>query len=85
MYGMAWVARVLQLSKGLYSFVHYFDSFVHVYEIVPPDAALFFSELTATYNILIRPIAFEIWALEGWSVALVFKHPGFYLDGGAEF
>ena len=53
--------------------------------MVHPNAALFFSELTTNYNILIRPTAVEIWTLEGCSVALVLKHPGFNLDGGAEF
>ena len=56
-----------------------------MYEIGPSDAALFFSELTATYSVRILPTAVEIWALEGYNVVLVLKHPGFHLDGGAEF
>ena len=68
---------MLQLSEGVYSSVHYFVPFVYLYEIVPPDAALFFSELTVTYSVLIRPTAVEIWALESCSVALILKNLGF--------
>ena len=44
----------------------------------PPNAALFLSKLGAS-------IVVEIWALEGYSAALMLQHPVFYLDGGAEF
>ena len=51
----------------------------------PPDAVLLFPDLTATYNVRIRPTAVEIWALECCSVVIVLKHPGFHLDDAAEF
>ena len=73
------------MSKEVYSFVNYFDSFIYLYEIFPPNVALFFSELIAIYSVLIGPTTVEIWALEGCSVVLVLKHLGFHLHGGAEF
>ena len=50
----------------------------------PSISALFFSELTATCNLLIRPTGVKIWTVECYSVALVLKHPSFHLDGSAE-
>ena len=55
-----------------------------MYGIALLNAALFVSDIIALYSVLIRPTTAEIWALEGYTVALVLKHPGFHLYGAAE-